>query len=348
MSWIDGDRWDPERGGELVGLLAAQYHTEPLITQVVQDAGVSLTLLEISGELGIRWLQIAQRVHATRQLRRLTEVVAAKHPQLAAQLAELSSDPTPPSGNPVEVYDVQVLALTQPLIDRKRLRESLRDFMTLEVPVLVIKGEPRTGKSYSFELIRHVTRGQPGLVVRDVDFSKVAMGNSAADRMSKLCLRVGVLDVSGRDTQTTTTRAATELVDAFVGQYVASPGVRRILVFDGLNRTDLKPDVYDMVAQLAVEVFRGNLPQTQLVLTRYSGDFDRAYQFGVLVDEVEKLNDSHLRLYFQHLVLGRKLPEKEVDDLVARAVHGPDGIKDLAQRVRELTIELLQPVGGGA
>jgi hypothetical protein len=275
----------------------------------------------------------------------LLAAVVGQHPQLANQLGELSADPAPVDANPAgDAYAVRVFAVgRRPLIGRPSLRTVLREFMEEQAPVLVIRGAA-TGKSYSYELIQHVAKSVAGLVLRDVTFG-VADGNGAVDLMAKLCRRLKLNDVSGRDSLTTSTRNATDMVDDFIGEYPTDGSVRRILVIDGLDRTDLKPDVYQMVAQLIVEVFRGQLANTQLVLTGYSGSYDRQYDGSVKIDDVEPILESDVRDYFTGLVLDRPLPAKEVASLVQKALRGNGGVEALAGRVRGLTLELLQPTG---
>lgn len=345
MSWVDEDRWDPERGKCLVALLVGRYHSPAEIEGALQSAGIDFEILEVEGSLGARWLMIARRATARRELRALVEVLRADTPALGRELDLLSADAGAADGNLADVYAVQLLVGKRPLIDRARLRANLRDFLGEAIPVLVIRGDQRTGKSFSFELIQHVTKPEECLSVNYVDFSAVASGDSATDLMSKLRRRLGLPELVAREAETTRTRFATELVDDFVGQYKVNDRESRVLVIDGLNRPDLRPDVYEMVAQLAGEVFRGQLPRTQLVLTGYTGGFDRVFDNLFLVDEVEKLNAIHVQTYFQTLNLARPLPKKEVARLVELVMTGDDDIEALAGRARMLTLELLQRAG---
>ena len=149
----------------------------------------------------------------------------------------------------------------------------------------------------------------PGLLLRDVRFV-VADGNGAAQLMSKIFQRVLGKKLSGVEKDSTSTHEAAALVDALVGKYV-NDGTRRLLFIDGLDRTDLKPDVYEMVAALIAETFRGQLPNTQVILAGYSGRYDRDYEYGVIPDEVQTILESDVSNYFKNLALGRELPDTE-------------------------------------
>ena len=246
-------------------------------------------------------------------------------------------------GNPQDAYDVQLLFGRRPLIDRSELRSGLKHFLEDSYPLMVIRGQPRSGKTYSLELLQHVTTGEPNLLLIDVDFAPVANGDSAADLITKLCRRVDVEVMTDEDYATTRTRMAIALVDLFVGRYrnKIEDHRRRILVIDGLNRTDLQDDVHEAVAHLAVEVIKGRLPRTQLVLTGYGGTVDHDLDYGLVTEEVSTITQAHVRFFFENLVLPTPLPEHKVSQLVQQAQVGNGDVKALAGRVRVLTLDLI-------
>jgi len=345
MTWVDGDRWDPGRADALVRLLYTQYNSESLITQVLQDANVDIGDLEISGNLRFRWAEMTRTIHAARGLRRLVRAVALEFPALVAQLEAASADPAPVDANPVDdPYSVLVLAVgRRPFIGRGNLRANLKVFIEQGSGVMIIRGD-MTGKSYSYQLVQHVANTLPALLLKDVRF-EVATGNGAAALMAKIFQRVLGKELPGAEHESTSTYAAGALVDALVGQYPVD-GKRRLLFIDGLDRTDLKPDVYEMVAAVIAETFRGQLPNTQVILAGYTGSYDRDYEYGVIPDDVQSILMSDVTDYFKNLALSQALTDAEVSGLVQRVLTGDSGVEALADRVRAETLALLAPAGG--
>lgn len=343
MTWLDGDRWDPDQADVLVRLLYTQYKSESSITQVLQDAKIDIGSMVISGDLRLRWTEMTRSIHGSRGLRRLVQAVALEFPALGDLLEAASADPHLYDANPVgDPYAVLMLAVgRRPFIGRGNLRANLKVFINQGAGVMIIRGDT-TGKSYSYELVQHVAPTLPGLLLRDVRFV-VADGNGAVQLMSKIFQRVLGKKLSGVEKDSTSTYEAAALVDALVGKYV-NDGTRRLLFIDGLDRTDLKPDVYEMVAALIAETFRGQLPNTQVILAGYSGRYDRDYEYAVIPDEVQTILESDVSNYFKNLALGRRLPDTEVAGIVQRVVTGESGVEALADRVRTETLALMAPV----
>jgi hypothetical protein len=349
MTWVDGSHWDQARGTALIGLLAEVYPTEQEMLAVLTDLGMSRGLLPSPMRAELRWFELAQTMHQARTLRRAAERLVTMRPALTMRVTGLLADDSRAiDGNPDDPFQVALLPGRRPLIDRRELRTTLKDFLDSNLPVFVVRGESRTGKTYSLQLILHVTAAMRDVLVVHVDFSQAATGDSAAALMAKLCSRLGLPQPGDRDADSTRTRSALDQVDQLVGAYRFSDQIRRIIVIDGLNRTGLRGDVNQLAAMLITEVANRQLPRTQLVLTGYAGEVDPAHGDLVAREDVLTITSTHVRSYFQDLVLGRALDPAELNDLVSEALSGEGDIEDLAQRVRGSTLRLLQPVDAAA
>jgi len=351
MTWADGSRWDLTRGRALVELLVGGYPSEEHMRILVQELGMSLSVMPPPMELGLRWYELARKMHDAGTLRQAAESLVTNKPVLRVRVSELLDDDPAHAGNPQDPYEVLLLSGQRPLIGRPDLRTALRDFLDGNLPVLVVRGDPRTGKSYSLQLILHVTDGHPDILVRYIDFSPAAAGNDASALMTKLRRRLGLPPAEDLGQPTTRARSATELVedlvDDLVGRYEFRDQVRRILVVDGLNRLDLQADVHQLVGMLMKEVIYRQLPRTQLVLTGYAGQFDPALGDSITPEQVVPITAADVRFYFERLVLHRTLTDDELDSLVGEVVTGEGDIEDLARRVRSAVLRLMRPVPVG-
>ncbi|MGH3177206.1 MAG: hypothetical protein ACRDPF_25460 [Streptosporangiaceae bacterium] len=345
MTWVDGSHWDQVRGAALVDLLVNGYPADYQMRALVTDLGMSQGVMPAPMDLGLMWFELAQTMHQSRTLRRAAGLLVAKTPALAERVAELLADDLRAiDGNPADPYQVALLAGRRPLIDRRELRTTLKEFLDYNLPAFVVRGESRTGKTYSFQLILHIAAAMRNVLVVHVDFSQAATGDSAAALMARLRSRLGLPQPTDGDGDSTRTRSVLDQVDQLVGTYRFNDQLRRIIVIDGLNRTGLQGDVNQLAAMLITEVAHNQLPRTQLVLTGYTGEVDPAHGDLVAKEDVLTITSTHIRSYFEGLVLGRALADDELNDLVAEALRGEGDIQDLAQRVRDCALRLLQPV----
>jgi hypothetical protein len=349
MTWVDGSHWDQVRGAELIDLLVRVYPLEYQMLALVTELGMSPGVMPMSMDTGLRWFQLAQTMHQARTLRKAAERLVDKSPALVGQVTELlADDPGTIDGNPPDPYHVALLRGRRPLIDRLDLRTTLKEFLDYKLPVFVVRGASRTGKTYSLQLILHITAAMRDVLVVYVDFSQAATGDSAAALMAKLRSRLGLPPTGDSDGDSTQTRSAQVQVDQLVGTYRFNDQLRRIIVIDGLNRTGLQGDVNELTAMLIKEVINDQLPGTQLVLTGYAGEVDPGHDGLIAKEDVVTITSTHIRSYFENLVLGRALSAEELNDLVAEVLTGEGDIEDLAQRVRRCVLRLLHPVNAGS
>ena len=346
MTWIDRTDWHAERGRQLVQLMAQVYPDRDLVKALLQDSRIPLTYLPSGGTMGKIWRDLAADLQGAGLLRGLLDEAVGRKPQLAPALAPIDADDPAFPGNPIDRYLVRLVGPGRvPIIDRSELRNKLKNFIEYPMPVLIIKGSPRSGKSHSFELIKHVIGDADSPKLIWIDFAPAAYGTSAADLTRLICTRLRLEDVSGGPVRTTAVRNAAELGDALLGAYndKFDDKVKRILVIDGLNRTDLQSDVYALIGKLVVDVVNNQFIRTQLVVTGYMGAFDRDLNWKMETDVTAAINQTHVYKYFEDLGvdLGRNLQPTDLNAMVATAMAGSPGLEDLADRVRTKAMELV-------
>ncbi len=342
MSWIDRGSWNGHCGRQLVNLLANEYTSDVAMIKLLDDADIDRGNLPGNMPLRLRWHELAHSLQSAGLLGRLLVIVGDDFPALKEKLSELNQEDPAQNNGPGDRYEAQLVGPgRRPLIDRADLRDKLRRFIDNPFPVLVVRGEARCGKSFSFELIKHVIAHGDDSKLVWVDFSPAACGNSATALMAMICSRLGLPDVTDQPRTTTPKRYAGELVDDLVGIYEFKDKAPRIIVVDGLNRPGLQSDVYDLVIKLSADVINQQLPRTQLVLTGYSGEFDRQLRYDILTEDVVPITETHVRLYFDQLVPARPLTPEQVNDLVRQAMAAAGDLEALEDRVRELALPLV-------
>jgi hypothetical protein len=338
VSWIDTGPWDQTRGRELVRLLSDVYRLQAEMQALMDNAQVPAELTPQPMRLGLMWGELLRTLLGRRMLRGFLRVVAADRPALAPGIAALDVDDSA-GGNPVDPFEVRLLPPgRRTLINRADLRIYLRRFIEEPWPVLIVRGPPRCGKSYSYQLMQHVVGDHDDWRLVKIDFSRPSSGSTAVELMAMLKRRLN-LNVPDRTSMTTATKFADELVDDLIGAYHVDDRITRILVIDGLNRDDLTKDVHDFAARLAAEVADKQLPRTKLVLTGYAGSLDPGLAHVVLTEDVAGITDSHIRLFFSELNGGLSRPE--LDRLVAEVMDGAPGIEVVGDRVRTLALSMI-------
>jgi hypothetical protein len=347
VTWVDGPGWNDGRGRRLSELLVEGYPSDAAMRSVVLSLGLGSGVMPPDARLGVRWYTLAFDLHRGGRLRQAAELLITQSPALADRVNRLLEDDPPEPGNPVDRFEVRLLAGRRPLIDRGDLRDTLKEFLTERRPAFVVRGDPRTGKSYSFQLLLHVTEGRDDVEVVQADFSHATEGDNAVALIAKLRSRLGLPRVDPPPDPTTPVRSASGLVDDLVGEYRRLPSKQRIIVIDGLNRHDLQSDVHQVAAGLIREVINRGLPRAQIVLTGYTGDVDPALAELVMDEHVLTLTETQVRLFFESLELGRELQPAEIDDMVTEAAVGTGDIAEVALRVQTSVRRLLRPARGG-
>ncbi|MEN4478759.1 hypothetical protein [Mycolicibacterium cosmeticum] len=363
--WIDGPDWHRLKGLQLAALLGDEYRDNAEIEPLLDICGVGRGEVPTIDVPRVKWLAFGKSLQSMGKLGCVIDAVAADRTALAATLADLcEAEPSiAPIGNPVDPFEARLLrGSRRPMINRQDLRSNLRRFFSTDsrdrLKVLTVRGPGRCGKSFSFELMKHIACDRSDLKLIHIDFSTAALGNRAVDLMNMICGRLKMPDLvdtppgpessappngdtaDDRD-ETTQTRFAVNLVNKFVGVYEPLDGATRVLVIDGLNRVNLKSEVGHLVAALAVQVVRDQLPDTQLVLMGWDGTFDQGLAFDVLNEDISEITPAHVRLFFEGLVSDDPLNPDELDKIVGEAMTGAAELDVLERQVREVALRLV-------
>ncbi|MER6917110.1 hypothetical protein ABT354_36180 [Streptomyces sp. NPDC000594] len=143
---------------------------------------------------------------------------------------------------------------TEVFIDRRELRETLRSFVDdPEKSVLLVDGDPGSGRSYTYNLIRHIGQHQ-GFRPARVTLSRTSTAERVIRRLAAFVAEPGTtapFDPTGLNDPLSSTEDAVHWV---VSRATAADD-RFWLVIDECDRLDPGSDVWDCIGQLALAVY---------------------------------------------------------------------------------------------
>ncbi|WP_309052338.1 trypsin-like peptidase domain-containing protein [Streptomyces sp.] len=194
---------------------------------------------------------------------------------------------------------------TEAFLDRAELREKLRSFTAdAERPVLVVDGPPDSGRSYTYEFIRHLGQHCGFRPVR-VTLSRTTTANRLVERLAAFVAGPGHDDIPLNPTRLNDPLPAYEDAVHRVVARAAASGERFWLVLDDCDRLDPGSDTWDCIGILARAVYEhapvrsGTAPR--LVLLGYATERRQLpYEVRKIEyrDTTRQLDEGDLRSFF--------------------------------------------------
>lgn len=210
--------------------------------------------------------------------------------ELAVIYSFLQNRPEPTTDDPsAEV----LLDATRPFANRVELRTYLKSLCRADgPPVLVVTGEPQTGKSFSFYLAQHIAR-QQGFITSQFE---VAAGASAEVLASDVMRRIGIplrIEATGLESGQ---RAGKVFADQ-VKDWLEERQQKRIFVFDGFplpNEQPLPPETTGFIVRLAKYADEELRPFLRLMLIRFPGTLPDAIEEVTERDQAQPFTDADM------------------------------------------------------
>jgi hypothetical protein len=176
------------------------------------------------------------------------------------------------AGAPCPTTTLFVLG-TMPFIDRRSLRETLRELTEQDnlVKVVVVRGPEASGKSYSGHLIAHVANRKAGSRIVWVRLTEIEPNFEfePSDLMVAIASQLSLtVPKNLSKTRTQDARIVQKLLDWLVGAFPKYPDLFQPvwLILDDLNFTGCPLWVAEFAAGLAARVTRTQLPDLNLFL----------------------------------------------------------------------------------
>jgi hypothetical protein len=207
-------------------------------------------------------------------------------------------------------------AESRPFVDREDLRPVLERLhapkpAALKKPrILVVGGNPKTGKTYTKYLISHLG-AQYGFEVRIIDlWSGDPTPASVATRIAS---QMKLSDIPEPGTEQLT-RFLTIFFDRFVGQVAKSAWW---IVLDGFEQISVSQELTEFIGQLAMKI-NDSLPNVRLVLLGYNAKLPGNVLRIVEQDATKEITRGELVKFFQQFYseYGPSLDKQTLEPLI--------------------------------
>lgn len=240
----------------------------------------------------------------------------------------------PPSAGRVwytspDVYDARFVgeAAQRPMINRGALRSSLQAFVA-GYPVLLVFGEPGSGRSYSWYLIEHVaSRENPPITVHLVDI-KEEWGLRDCEPQALMRVIADLLGIDEAFDVKGTSDTKPRLLATRLRRHLIHRKQVDCVVIDGVDRSNVLAETRATVRQLIERVAKNQMGKLRLIVTgrRDATEvWDAATSQGILWEDIATIDATELQQFFMLTAnhLGRPVDEQAARSLVAQLDTGP-------------------------
>lgn len=359
MSFLDDPEFRLEHpdAAELVRVLSLVYYKTSQIEPLLDDAGLPKERLPLEGVAAADlWPRACALAAAEGKLRRLVEIVRADAQAAAhrAALADFLAGPAPADDDPFAAHLVGP-GSRRAFLDRRDLRDHLRDLANDVERVLVVTGPRWSGKTYTRHLIQHLADLR-GFTPHYVDCREWT-GPPAGPRevMTLLALSLG-WEPPDTDTTAQEETVGRFLVAWFNGRMRQEPRTHWVM-FDHLDAGTLSPAGLRLVQDLAAAAHLRQAGTLRVVLSAFGGALPHDVDPYVLRDELPLFDLAELHRFFAKLsaATGCEAPSaEEVDAIIAEALGDAgapppvDRVSRLIASVGRLGADMLAGRGAGS
>jgi hypothetical protein len=230
---------------------------------------------------------------------------------------------------PVNHYKVCFMD-NRPLVDRDGLRSATELLATARRRIVIVNGEPVSGKSYSLQYIRYLREQLQNFALVWVDLEVLSkrtgggmvLPSTVAERIvEQMNLDPATLPEKGEETWAAW---VTAFCDRLTGRLQRSTEPCWI-VLDGFHRVPLPQETMDLVKELATRVCV-NISTLRLVLLSYADILPSDVEPDVERETISPISSAELSRFFTQVYEGRGAPftAADVAQVVARVLRQID------------------------
>ncbi len=318
-----GDLQDP-RTMLIVRMISQRVYAEPYVSITLKAAGLEPANYTL-GKAKVAWMEAVPDAAQQRKLDALVGFVAEHNQAFVEELEQKLRSLTPapgtawyPCGDPFGCGFVGSGA-SRAMIDRSKLRLGLHDLVHDQYRVLVVTGQPGSGKSHSWLLIDHLREAGKLAGHKCVRVSTHQWGTA---EVTGEMVAQAIADRLGLDVRLTQSgeledARARKILDLLVGHYPAD-GMIRWIVLDGLDRPRVRDSARDVARLLITMVSERDLINTRLVITGFD-PLELGSGASVVVEKIPAINEVLLRSFLVDAAanLGHDVDPEDLDDLIA-------------------------------
>lgn len=213
----------------------------------------------------------------------------------------LREQPRPTIADP---FKEVLLDGNRPFANRLDLRLALKTMCApAGSPVLIVTGEPKTGKTFSFYLAQHIAR-QHGYVTSQFELGATVTAENLAIEVMR---RVGVALKNNSTGLESGQRTGKDLADQ-VKDALEERKQKRVFVFDGFplpTETPLPPETNSFIVRLAKYADEELRPFLRLVLIRFFDGLPDAIDDVAERDHAQPFTDADMLAVLSQVARGR-------------------------------------------
>ena len=282
---------------EIAQALGAAFKTrDDLETLVTYASGQTLDQVTSPGTLQIEILRVVVAAKGNDWLHSLLDEASRLRPGNQS-LDDLRMAVAPISTNPANPWQALVIN-GQPLVDRDPIRTSVRQLDANQARILVIFGEPATGKSHITNLIawRASAATTPMVAVDLAQLWQIASAEqrrlTPRDIAMRFCdqLGIGYDIIPGNDEQDS--RWAIIFCDRLQPRLAAAQV--HWFVIDEFNKIPASQQIVDLIKEFATRVST-TMTNVRLVLLGYADTLPTNVEPGVLRQQVLHLGETDIK-----------------------------------------------------
>jgi hypothetical protein len=349
-------RLDDPDARELLKTLLDVYFEVERVKTFAQGAGVAMASITWQNRMEDVWPELLQRAAETRKLRALVKVVA-EHPNSAAHAALfqrlLVVAPAPVGETPAHLLPLLGRGARRPFIDRDDLRTLIMELVEGTSRVLVVTGPGRSGKSYSWYLISHVSERLGSFSPYPVDLSSWAGPPAGPVDVMREVANLLNWELPAMDATAQEDTHARILTTWFVGR-VRRETEQCWLVFDGLNAATMTDAALRLIENIAVAAERQHAGELRVVLIAHTRPLPEDVDPFALRDTISHIGVTQLRAFFTKVAAaaGQAVDEAGLDLLMAELLGpgpppNPLPLPSIAVRAAELARAAFPAAGSG-
>lgn len=336
----------------LVGIFLSENDFE----EVLQLVDQSLATVSQAAPLPTRLLQSIKHAEANDYLPELLDAAVSLRPT-STELIEFRDSlvaTLPPPG--VSPFDFCQLGGGTVMVDREPLRDAVEELCNPNGRrILVIRGEPQSGKSHSLQLITFISDVVGGFTVvalnleprTQADAPLVIDAATLATRLVKLNGYNLALPPSPGDRQWA--KWAIDFCDELENCVRGTPV--RWIVIDGINKVVLDQTAQELVHELANRIY-SSIRNLRLVLVGYEQSLPAGVLPYIQEEKVARITDKHLIEFFARACVELNIPhtEERLIEVVGRVLtqvdmNGSDYLLKLGPVVAQEISRKLAKVG---